>query len=186
MLINKNDVNLFKELIKVRQKDLLSKPMFYDVEETMNDAIETGRVDMVRLFVKYGATVKAVQFYKTLSSCLASEDVLQLTQIFITASSFKENCPDAIGMAIVILQGFYNLSSTRKYLAIMLLHAGFDKNHQDTALYRTPLHCAADGKYTEIFHLLLRAGADVSLRDKYDRTAFDAVNGVCMYTGDTV
>ncbi|PGH29266.1 hypothetical protein GX50_07981 [[Emmonsia] crescens] len=97
--------------------------MSQDVGEAMNDANKAARVGIAGLFVRSGATVEGLQFYNTLSCGLRSKHVLQLTQIFIAAPSFKENCPEAIGMVIVFLNGLPYHPSMKKRLVVMLLLA---------------------------------------------------------------
>ncbi|OJD21762.1 hypothetical protein ACJ73_06899 [Blastomyces percursus] len=125
MLVKKDDVELARVLFKFRGDELLSERMSQDVWGAMDDAIGAGRVGIVRLFVKCGVVVGERQLYKTISGALRRKDILRLTRIFISAPSFKENCPDAIEQAIA----YFHRRSIHKELVVMLLHAGFDRHH---------------------------------------------------------
>ena len=131
-------------------------------------AVFSGRVDMVELFLRYGAELERAILQEAAGSIPYSGDRSAIAKIITLLASKGADVNEEDAFEQVPLS-----ACITREAADALINAGADVNKANENYGCTPLHYAIMRKKKDVVKALIERGADLYIPDKKGETAFD-------------
>ncbi|CAN5605615.1 hypothetical protein BH24ACI2_BH24ACI2_05200 [soil metagenome] len=145
-------------------------PDFFEETSDLEFASAFGRIGIVKILIKAGADVNAINPRWSTTPLMAAASSGQAESVQLLIDSGAELETKKMGRTCL----FNAVESRNKKTVQILINSGADVNVSDDWGI-TPLMCAVVGESIESAKMLLEAGANVNAADQNGNTAFDFV-----------
>lgn len=146
-------------------------PDFFKETSDLEFASAFGRIGIVKVLIKAGADVNAVNPRSSTTPLMAAASSGQAESVQLLINSGAELETKKLGRTCL----FNAVESRNKKTVQILINSGADVNVSDDWGI-TPLMCAVAGESIESAKVLLEAGADMNAADQNGKTVFDFVS----------